>query len=67
MIVGAVSFLGNIVVQAYFYGRLTKTVENNDGRLEKVEDEQKIHSDKISELHGDMRVVKGKLGLHGGA
>lgn len=61
--VGAVSVISNLLIQAYYYGRLTERVDGLGHRIKLVEDEQVLQRGHISTLREHMGEVKGKLGL----
>ena len=65
LLVGGFTVLVNGLLTAYYYGRLSQTVDSHEKRLDKSESENNDQWFNINDLRENVGKIKGKLGLNG--
>jgi len=65
LLVGGVTVGTNLLVTAYYYGRLAQRVDNHAADIKEGKDARTQQWGHINDLRADVGKIKGKLGING--
>ena len=65
LLVGTFTVITNLIVTAYYAGRMTTRVENLEAFAKKADESENDQWSKINTLREDVGKIKGKVGING--
>lgn len=65
LLVAAISLVGNVVVTAFYYGKLSQRVDTHETQITALDDSQKDQWTHINSSRESIAKIKGALGING--